>query len=101
MSIKVFRCVNCGGDLGANNGHLACQRCASKFEIRQGIPILTAKERYWCNVSKKDMERLNDVAEKGYWRDALGAHLGANVADHARAESRIDFRYILPSLKNK
>ena len=97
----IYCCIDCGRALSFCGEALSCGKCSLKFEIRSGIPVLTKKERYWCNVPKETMARLNDDAEKGSWKEAVSRHINDNVAGHISDQRRIDFRCILPSLKAK
>lgn len=101
LSQDSYRCIGCGGVLYASGGHLTCRGCAAVFEIRGGIPILTRKERYWCNIPRVKMRELNRDAMKGSWQEAVEKHINGNVVDHVSDNKRVDFRYILPSLKDK
>ena len=98
---NIYRCIYCRSKLSFEEGRLVCSNCSSDFEIRKGIPILIEKERYWCNFPRAFMLELNRDAEKTYWRDVVKKHISGNVAEHISAENRIDFRYILPDLKDK
>ena len=96
-----YRCIDCGYLLSPCGNNLSCVKCSLNFEVRSGIPVLTKNERYWCNVPKETMARLNQDAEKGNWKQAVSMHISGNVAGHISDERRIDFRYLLPSLKAK
>lgn len=97
----IYHCIYCKSKLSFKEDRLNCLNCSSDFEIRKGIPVLIEKERYWCNFPRDFMVELNRDAEKTYWRDAVKEHISGNVAEHIWAENRIDFRYILPNLKDK
>ncbi|MFH1593988.1 MAG: class I SAM-dependent methyltransferase [Candidatus Omnitrophota bacterium] len=98
---EAYRCVQCLGNLHMCDSRLVCEDCQHQFEVRDGIPIFAEKERYWCNVPKEKMKELNADAISGNWKDAVRRHLKGNVIDHVGSEKRIDFRYILPCLKDK
>lgn len=101
ISHDVFQCIGCGGSLHDNGMFMSCGSCSRKFEVREGIPVLAEKERYWCNVPKPTMTQLNIEAEGSNWKAALARHLKGNVLHHVSDDRRIDFRYLLPSLSDK
>lgn len=96
-----YTCIFCRKKLALKYAQLFCLECNVFFEIRSGIPILTEKERYWCNLPKEKMRNLNADAKNTCWADAVKKHIRGNVVGHILGENRIDFRYILPDLKDK
>ncbi len=58
-------------------------------------------ERYWCNFSKDLMKKLNIDAHSNGWKDAIKKNISGNVLDHISARNRVDFRFVLPDLKDK
>jgi ubiquinone/menaquinone biosynthesis C-methylase UbiE/uncharacterized protein YbaR (Trm112 family) len=75
---------------------LRCDRCRAVFSLKEGIPVFTKKDHYWCNIDRQHMHELLRAAEEsGDWlRTVQGA-----IPSYARAfvpYHRADAQFIFP-----
>jgi len=73
-----------------------CAGCNSSYSIKDGIPVFTDKEEYWCNADRPTMARLIAEAESsGDWHGAVKKHIPA-YDQHISPYYRADAQFILP-----
>lgn len=98
MVANPYCCIYCKSSLEEAGNGLRCTGCAAHFEVREGLPILSEKERYWCSLPRDAMRRLNNDAKEGYWADALRKHIRSNTLNYIFDDSRMELRRALPDL---
>jgi ubiquinone/menaquinone biosynthesis C-methylase UbiE/uncharacterized protein YbaR (Trm112 family) len=96
MNIRNMNCPSCKAILKQENNNLICVQCSAKYKIKDGIPIFTSSEEYWCNVDKEKMnELIADADQSGDWLEASKRH----IPDYMKAYSflyRADAQFIFP-----
>ena len=96
MNTNSVVCPTCKTSLTNTNENFMCPSCATKYEIREGIPIFTSSDEYWCNVERNTMmELIRESEESGDWHTASKKY----VPDAMRAYEpfyRADAQFIFP-----
>jgi SAM-dependent methyltransferase len=92
-------CPVCKTALVHTAGWLACSGCAARFPQREGIPSFAARDFYWNEIPRPDMQKVIEVAQTQGWQTAVydvlnppGSKVHATVGD----ERRVDWKFLLP-----
>lgn len=97
---SLYRCLACGGGLGAAEGALVCGACGKRYEVRRGIPVFLGRARYWGNVGPEAMRSLVADAARDSWQAAMRRHLPPVVWSHVEEPGRADGLFFLPMAPN-
>lgn len=68
-----FICPTCSTPLSSRSGSLECPKCASRFDIRDGIVDLRSRRHdyYFNPVSRPEMQRIIEQASTRPWDDTV------------------------------
>lgn len=91
-----YVCPSCKNTLEACSGGYKCTPCGILYAMREGIPVFTMSEEYWCNVGKSTMAKvINEAIETGQWRSAMNNHI-PHCARHIEPLYRGDAQFVFP-----
>lgn len=89
-------CLKCGAALTLRGSQMACGGCGAVYRVRDGIPIFTETDEYWCNVDRETMHRvIADAVSSEDWQGAVERHI-AYCAPHIVPFYRADAQFLLP-----
>ena len=91
-----FVCPYCHNSLQNSGDKLSCSVCNKIYSIFNNIPDFRENDAYWCNISRKKMKKLNDIAQKsGDWFVAA-KELVPEYIDHFASFERADCQFLWP-----
>ena len=91
-----YVCLSCSAALMNHDDALICQGCQITYKIREGIPVFTQKDEYWCNVDRTKMQALiKDAEASGDWLAASQKHIPHYMRAYEKFY-RADAQFIFP-----
>ena len=89
-------CPKCATVLDRGGSELRCSGCEAIYPVKDGIPIFTERDEYWCNVDRETMHRvIADAVSSKDWLSAVERHI-AYCAPHIVPFYRADAQFLLP-----
>lgn len=94
--MTVLICPRCHHSLKWQQESILCSDCHNTYDIKDGIPVFTSDNNYWCNIDRKTMrELISDTEASGDWESAAKKHVPQYIR-HFAPLYRGDAQFMFP-----